>query len=603
MHLVAYLQSALVARTLFARGRDYIVNNGRVQIVDEYTGRIMDDRRYSDGLHQALEAREGVPIEAEQSVVASITYPNLFRRYPKLAGMSGTAYGEKEEFTDLYGLEVVQIPTNSPLAREDLADRLYRTAFEKFAAVAAKVEELSRQGQPVLVGTRSVAANDYLHKLLQERKIPHQVLSARSVKDNTAAENAVLARAGRCGMVTIATNMAGRGVDIKPDLVNFKAMTREVYKAVRAKEPVLIRVRRQEERDELLKWLQRNGIHPVEVPAGLKAEGKPGEALIMVLEKDEQQAEAAGFNGRVLDSRDYPTGGLYVIGTERHESRRIDRQLVGRSGRQGNPGISEFYLSLDDEILKLHADKKAADQLMEGALKEGHPVSAPAVEKLVEDAQKRIENLHFDSRRYTTKFDQVVNRQREAVYQRRREVLEGYDMEAETLGMIEEWVSRVVDDAAGNRKKISQGAMDAIAGRCRELCGDFPSGIPSPGVRAGEMKEILSSRIRDRYYEALRTPGREKMKDQQRNSMLQAIDKSWFEHLAVMDELQSGVGLVAYAEQDPWVEYQNRGYEAFVAMEHAVAERYLESLLKPREEAPSITYITVNSMDLHRERT
>jgi preprotein translocase subunit SecA len=585
--LVHYLQASLVANNLYFRDKDYIVEDGKVDIVDEFTGRIMDGRRYNDGVHQALEAKEGVEIHPEQKTLASITYPNLFRRYPRLAGMSGTAKTEDQEFHELYGLEVVRIPTNKPVIRKDLPDQLYKSQEEKFAAILGKVEDLYQEGQPVLIGTRSVIVNEYLHGLLDQRGIPHQLLNAKSVKDNTQAENDIIAQAGHCGMVTLATNMAGRGVDIKPDLVNFKKMTAVAYGELQQNKPVLAVFNKPAEREEFIKWLDSNEIPHSDVKPGETVSVRPAEVGIMVREKG---VEAPRFDGAdaaapdaerptILLADDFPTGGLFVLGTERHESRRIDNQLKGRSGRQGNPGVSQFFVSLDDEILHLFGGEKMKGIFNGLGIRDGEPLSGGLVDKAVESAQKKIEGIHFGIRKDTTKFDGVLSRHRDIIYAERKNILEGYDLESDTLDWIKDYTAAIVE-RHGEKKIVSPQELKAINEECRDLFGFLPIRERDASLKISREKlsGLLNERVRDRLYGVLRSTGRAQMREIQKQAMLRAIDERWFAHLAGMEEMQQGIGLVAYAEQDPWLAYQKRSYELFDEMKQGIITAYLSTV-------------------------
>lgn len=475
-HLLPYMDAALKARTLFQKDKDYMVADGKVTIVDEFTGRVMDGRRFNDGLHQALEAKEGVQVQAEQKTMASITYPNLFRRYKKVSGMSGTAKTEESEFQNLYGMSVAVIPPNKTSIRVDKPDLVYKTYQEKFNAVVNEVERLYNEGKPVLIGTRNVATNEYLHKLLEQRGIQHQLLNARSVQENTSAENEIIALAGKSGMVTLATNMAGRGVDIKPDLVDFKMLTLEAAKAVQAgqrvvvvlpspKDETIVRPVEQEVKDARL-WLGANQLQVVDgelktsevaagapLFAGVAGGGEqPGQSAApqvqIVVDDGTPLGNVPG--AVVLNGSDekFQTGGLHIIGTERHEARRIDNQLKGRSGRQGDPGETQFFVSLDDELLRLFGGdklKKIFDRL---GVPANEAVSDSLLDKAIGAAQKKIEGMHFEVRKDTTKHDQVLNEHREMYYADRDDIVDGKtDIGEQIPGWVEEGIDEALEEA------------------------------------------------------------------------------------------------------------------------------------------------------------
>ncbi len=570
---VAHLQKAIEARGLFVRDRDYVVTDGKLMIVDEFTGRVMEDRRYNDGLHQALEAREGLEIQAEQRTLASITYPNLFRRYPRLAGMSGTALTEEKEFQTLYGLSVVPIPTNKPVIRIDQPDLVFRTQQEKFAAVLDQAENLFCEGQPVLIGTRSIQVNEYLSGQLAARGIPHQVLNAKSVQDNTEAENEILAGAGRSGMVTLATNMAGRGVDIKPDLINYKKLAIEISERTARGEAVVVDLAKTKEAEALASWLEMGQIPATIVEDEAPAPG-PGEALLRVGVSADAPASAVCLKGS-----DYPTGGLYVLGTERHDSRRIDDQLRGRAGRQGQVGASRFYVSFEDDLLRHHAGPSAAALLDRLGVPRNQGTSDPLVGKLVRTAQEAVENHHFSTRKDTTRFDQVLNKHREVFYGDREQIVEGEDLREQVLDWGAAWLAAELLGGQDPRKAIPP---EDLPGRLEQLAEDL--GVPLPAlqvdkpVRVDELADLMRAELEARYEVIEERFGAQALREQERWMTLQAMDRNWSDHLDALADLQQGIGLVAYGEQDPWIAYQERAFELFTETRDSITRSVAQDL-------------------------
>ena len=570
---VAHLQKAIEARGLFVRDRDYVVADGKLMIVDEFTGRVMEDRRYNDGLHQALEAREGLEIQAEQRTLASITYPNLFRRYPRLAGMSGTARTEEKEFQALYGLSVVPIPTNKPVVRVDHPDLVFRTQQDKFAAILDQAESLFCEGQPVLIGTRSIQVNEYLSGQLAARGIPHQVLNAKSVKDNTQAENEILAGAGRSGMVTLATNMAGRGVDIKPDTVNYKKLAIEVSERTAQGQAVVVDLAKAKEAEALAGWLEMGQIPTTIVDHEAPAPG-PGEALLRV-----GVASSAPESAVCLKGSDYPTGGLFVVGTERHDSRRIDDQLRGRAGRQGQVGASRFYVSLEDDLLRHHAGPKAAGLLDRLGVPRNQGTSDPLVGKLTRAAQEAVEQHHFAIRKDTTRYDQVLNKHREVFYADRDQIVEGADLREVVLDWGGAWLAAEIMGGRDPRKPIPP---QELAERLEQVADDL--GVPLPDlqldkpVRVAELADLMRAELAVRYEAIEERFGAQALREQERWMTVQAMDRSWTEHLDALADLQQGIGLVAYGEQDPWIAYQEKAFDLFTETRDAVTRNVAQDL-------------------------
>jgi preprotein translocase subunit SecA len=523
-HLVNHLMQSLRAESLYRRGKDYEVIDGEVKIIDEFTGRILEGRRWSEGLHQAVEAKEGVRVQEENQTLATITLQNYFRMYDKLAGMTGTALTEATEFMKIYELPVVQIPTNRPMVRADRNDQVYKTKDGKWSAVAREIEARHKAGQPVLVGTIAVEVSELLSEHLNKMGIKHAVLNAKP--EHAAREGEIVAEAGAPGTVTIATNMAGRGVDIKLGGNAEHLATLEVAKL---------------------------GLSP----------GDPDydETFAQVLPAIEERVEAQ--RQEVMEA-----GGLFIIGTERHESRRIDNQLRGRSGRQGDPGESRFFLSAQDDLVRLFAGEriyKILDRL--GSVDdEGNeePIEAGMLSKQIEKAQRKVEEQHFLQRKHTLEYDDVLNQQREVVYTYRDEVLEGRDMSAAAREEIVNLIDRLVDEYAA-AEFVEDWDLDGLMRRIEEIY------IPSDDFElpeAGQLdREELAVRLQEEalaeYDHREEELGEELMRHVERYLLLETIDQRWQEHLYDMDYLQHGIGLRGLAQMDPLVAYKNEAYELF----------------------------------------
>ncbi|MCX7817374.1 MAG: preprotein translocase subunit SecA [Syntrophales bacterium] len=494
MDLLHHVNQALRAHTLFKRDVDYVVKDGKVIIVDEFTGRLMPGRRYSDGLHQALEAKEHVRIEAENQTLASITFQNFFRMYEKLAGMTGTADTEAEEFKKIYNLEVVVIPTNMPMIRVDYPDVIYRTQAEKINAIIREVRELHAKGRPVLIGTTSIEKSELLSKHLSRYGIKHEVLNAK----NHEREAEIVAQAGQRGAVTISTNMAGRGTDIKLG---------------------------------------------------------PGVAEM---------------------------GGLHIIGTERHESRRIDNQLRGRAGRQGDQGSSRFYLSLEDDLLRVFgADRIASIIDKIGGMGEEEPIEHSLVTKAIENAQKRVEAQNFEIRKHLLEYDDVMNKQRQVIYEQRRRVLKGDNLWEDLEGMVEEVVESIVPeyvDAKAHPEDWNLKGLDDRVFKLFSLHLDFAK--RKNGIGPLEITEKIINAVKDHLRRKEEQYGRDLMSYLIRFIMLQSIDNHWKDHLLAMDHLREGIGLRGYGQKDPIREYQKEGYEMFMDMTARIKEDVVERLCK-----------------------
>ncbi len=474
--LAHHLDQALKANYLFKEGRDYIVRKGEVLIVDEFTGRIAEGRRFSEGLHQALEAKEGVEIQEESQTFADITYQNYFRMYKKLAGMTGTAQTEATEFLEIYGLEVISIPTNKPIARKDLNDIVFKTEEEKFEAVVKKVKELHKKGQPVLIGTTSVQKSEYLSQLLKKEKIPHTVLNAK----HHEKEAEIIAKAGEKGAVTVATNMAGRGVDIKIS-------------------------------DEV----------------------------------------------REL-------GGLYIIGTERHESRRIDNQLRGRAGRQGDPGVSQFYLSLEDDLLRIFGSDRIKNIMDKLGIERGEHIDSKIVTRAIEKAQKKVETMHFEARKHILKYDDVANEQRKVIYKFRDQILDkSFDIESKIDEMRKEFVEYILEMSDVFEHTLKEDIdKEKLKAHLKEYTGvDFSD--EELDKEYEELKNYITEKLKKSFEEKFKDVDKEEKDRILRQVLLQVLDEAWREHLYTMDILKTGIGLRGYNQKDPLVEYKKESFELF----------------------------------------
>ena len=498
IEVLHHLNAALKAQNIFKRDVDYIVKEGQVIIVDEFTGRLMPGRRYSDGLHQALEAKEGVKIENENQTLATITFQNYFRMYRKLAGMTGTADTEAEEFKKIYNLEVMVIPTHKKMIRDDHPDVIYKTKDEKFRAVVEEIKDCHEQGQPVLVGTTSIETSEHISRLLKREGVKHEVLNAK----HHEKEAEIVAKAGQRGMVTIATNMAGRGTDI-----------------------VL------------------------------------GEGVV-------------------------DRGGLHILGTERHESRRIDNQLRGRSGRQGDPGTSRFYMSLEDDLLRIFGSDRIKGLMGRLGMNDDEPIEHRLVSNAIEKAQKRVEGHNFDIRKHLLEYDNVMNKQREVIYAQRRQILAGETLTEDVLEMADELVEDLVEEYTGQRIP-EEWDLKGLGDSFYRQFGFRP---PLQEEMDGDLQELLTEQVHDRFAARKNEIGPELFERLQQMVMLQVVDNHWKDHLLSMDHLRDGIGLRGYAQQDPLREYQREGYDAFMNLIHRIKEDSVGTLfqlqVRPHQEAP-----------------
>jgi len=494
MEISHHVNQALRAHVLMKRDRDYVVKEGQVIIVDEFTGRLMQGRRYSNGLHQAIEAKEGVKIERESQTLATITLQNFFRMYNKLSGMTGTAKTEEDELRKIYGMDVVVIPTNKPLIRQDMSDAVYRSEAGKFQAVVEEIEQRHRTGQPVLVGTISIERSELLSKLLKRKGVPHNVLNAK----HHEKEAEIVAGAGQPGAVTIATNMAGRGTDI------------------------------------------------------VLGDGVP------------------------------ELGGLHILGTERHESRRIDNQLRGRSGRQGDPGSSQFYISLEDDLMRLFGSERFMGMMDKLGMDDSIPIDHPLLSKAIESAQKRVESRNFDIRKHVLEYDDVMNQQREVIYRQRRQVLEGEDLKAQILKMSDDVMARAVDTWASQdvypEEYDLKGLVEFVENSV--LIPGSVSQKQLEGLHRDEIRETLEDKFRQLYGEREEKIGPEMMRELERVVVLRTVDSKWMEHLDAMDDLRQGIGLRAFGQKDPLTEYKFEAYDMFNNMTESIQEEVARLILR-----------------------
>jgi len=519
---VHHLEQALRAQVLFKLDKDYVVKNGEVLIVDEFTGRLMPGRRYSEGLHQALEAKEGVQVQKESRTWASITFQNYFRLYKKLAGMTGTAFTSAEEFSKVYKLEVVQVPTNKPMIRQNLPDRIYRNERGKFKAVIEEIKQCHAKGQPVLVGTISIEKNELLGAMLKAEGVPHELLNAK----NHEREAQIIAAAGEPGAVTIATNMAGRGVDIK---------------------------------------LGGAGAQQAVSEAALSRAGESG--------SDYEKVKAAG--------------GLRIIGTERHEARRIDNQLRGRAGRQGDPGSSMFFVSLEDDLMRIFAPDKIKNMMEFLKVPEDQPIENKVISRAIESAQAKIEGFNFDTRKHVLEYDDVMNKQRETIYRKRREVLEMTDLAQRVQQVIVEETTRLVEfhtaetyHDAWNLKEVSE-SLNAIF----QLSGETRQKIESCQNRE-ELIKYAADLAKEAYEAKEKKIGEAQMRQVEKYLYLRTIDMFWMDHLADMEHLRDSVRLRAFGQKDPLVEYKSEGHQLFRRLLGAIQSSFVNSIYKVELASP-----------------
>jgi len=545
MHILHHVYQGLRAHVLFKRDVDYMVKDGQVVIVDEFTGRLMPGRRWSDGLHQAIEAKEHVKIERENQTLATITFQNYFRMYEKLAGMTGTAETEAAEFEKIYDLEVVVVPTNRTLVRDEYPDVVYRTEREKLNAVVEEIQSLNQLGRPVLVGTTSIGKSEKLSQLLKRSGVKHVVLNAKYHE----MEAEIVAQAGRVGAVTIATNMAGRGTDI----------------LLGGNPEYLART-----------TLKEQGVDYREAPEEVWKE-----------EYEKARKQVAQAHDKVVT-----LGGLHILATERHEARRIDNQLRGRAGRQGDPGSSRFYLSLEDDLMRIFGSDRISGLMQRLGMEEGVPIEHGMVTRAIERAQKQVEGQNFSMRKHLLEYDDVMNKQRVAVYRLRREILEGKDEREYVLELAESLVDLNIDRFLSQEVEPSEWDTEGLR---RELARQFGlesdqlGGVDWDQLNRDEIRETLWKLIQDKYQEKEALIGPELMRTHERIVMLQIVDSQWKDHLYAMDHLKEGIGLRGYGQRDPLIEYKKESFQMFEAMWDRIEEdivRYL-FLLQPARERTS----------------
>jgi preprotein translocase subunit SecA len=522
-----HVNQALRAHTLFKRDVDYVVKDGQVVIVDEFTGRLMPGRRWSDGLHQAVEAKENVRIENENQTLATVTFQNYFRMYKKLAGMTGTADTEAVEFRKIYNLDVVVIPTNMPLIRTNYPDVIYKSEEEKFRAAVREIEELNRSGRPVLVGTISIEKSERLSQMLKKKGIPHNVLNAK----HHEREAEIIAQAGRVGAVTLSTNMAGRGTDI---------------------------------------LLGGNPKFLVKTMVDEKADGeavqKTYEKVLAIVQKEKEKV--------------IQLGGLHVLGTERHEARRIDNQLRGRSGRQGDPGSSRFYLSLEDDLLRIFGSERISHIMDRLGIEEDQPIEHKLVTRAIENAQKKVEAHNFEIRKSLLEYDNVMNQQREVIYSQRRDVLTGEDMKDAMMEVIEEQAESIVDFYADEKTHPEDWDMKSLQDAVYQQFS-FRWKVPSgeeDGLNREHLKEWLIQGVEEVYRKKEEEFGEAMLRYLEKVIMLQSIDHHWKDHLLAIDQLKEGIGLRGYGQKDPRIEYQKEAYQMFIEMMDRIKKDTVEKL-------------------------
>ncbi len=552
--LTRFLINALKAKELMKRDRDYVVKDGEVIIVDEFTGRLMFGRRWSDGLHQAVEAKEGLRIQRESQTLATITFQNYFRMYEKLAGMTGTAATEEAEFQKIYGLEVVVIPTHRPMIREDLPDVVYKTERAKFRAVVAEIKERHRRGQPVLVGTTSIEKSERLSEMLKREGIPHQVLNAK----HHEREAEIVAQAGRLGAVTIATNMAGRGTDILLG-GNPEFLARQELRKLGYPPEVISRA------VELY------------LPPASPEVAEARETYRRILEEKRRETEAEHEKVVAL-------GGLHIIGTERHESRRIDNQLRGRSGRQGDPGSTRFYLSLEDDLMRLFGGDAVKGLMDRLGMSEDEPIDHPMVSRAIESAQKKVEARNFEMRKHVLEYDDVMNQQREVIYGQRRKVLEAESVADTISAWLEEQVEELASLYLPEKSSPEEWDLEGLKAEWERRFGFL---LPwREGLSRGEARELLLEAARQRYREREERIGSSLMRELEKFVLLRTLDAKWIDHLDAMDELREGIGLRAYGQQDPLVQYKIEAYGYFQDLIKSLKEEVVSQLFRVEVAAP-----------------
>ena len=543
MELSHHINQALKAAGTMHKDIDYVIKDGEIIIVDEFTGRLMYGRRYSEGLHQAIEAKEGLEVRAESKTLATITFQNYFRMYDKLSGMTGTAMTEEGEFRDIYNIDVVEIPTNKPVIREDDNDHIYINEDAKFKAVTREIEEAHEKGQPVLVGTISIDKSETLSKYLKRAGIKHNVLNAKKHEQ----ESEIVAQAGRFGQVTIATNMAGRGTDIvlggNPEYLAKKELKKQGME------------------EEMLEYA--DSYFKTDDPEILKAR-EDYQALVKKF-KEETDKEAEEVK---------KVGGLRIIGTERHESRRIDNQLRGRSGRQGDPGSSRFYISADDDLIRLFAGDKFKDTMVKIDSPEDEPVEAKILTRLIESAQRKVEGNNFSIRKNVLKYDDVMNKQREVIYAERRRVLEGENLRDDIIAMRNDVIDKTIDFYNklddNNKNYLDFESIRSFGINTFDFPEDFLKALENP--TAESLKAYIKELADEKYKEKEEDFGDEKFREIERVALLQNVDQKWMDHIDAMDQLRKGIGLRAVGQTDPVRAYAEEGFDMFEEMNESIKE-------------------------------
>ncbi len=542
MEIAHHINQALKAKYLMKRDIDYVVKDGEVIIVDEFTGRLMYGRRYSDGLHQAIEAKEKLEVKSESKTLATITFQNYFRMYKKLAGMTGTAKTEEDEFREIYNIDVVEIPTNKPVIREDLHDVIYKTEEAKFNAVVKDIEERHSKGQPVLVGTISIEKSERLSKMLAKERIPHQVLNAKYHEK----EAEIVSQAGRLNSVTIATNMAGRGTDIvlggNPEYLSKIEMKKKGYS------------------DHVISLV--DSFVETDDPEIIEAKKAYNDILKKYKEQTDKEHQEV-----------VKVGGLHIIGTERHESRRIDNQLRGRSGRQGDPGSSRFYISLEDDLMRLFGGERIKNMVESLNMPDDEPLEHKILTKSIENAQKKVEGNNFGIRKHVLQYDDVMNKQREVMYGERRKVLYGENLKSYILSMIKTIIESSVDMYSDGNKLAKDWNLEGMKNYLETI---FPLKIADESetleLDKEKFVEKLYNTAEELYNKKEKEIGEERFREIERIILLQVVDRRWMDHIDAMDQLKQGIGLRAYGQQDPVMAYQTEGFDMFEEMTKNIQE-------------------------------
>ncbi|CCQ94609.1 translocase binding subunit (ATPase) [[Clostridium] ultunense Esp] len=557
MEIAHHINQALKARNIMKRDIDYVVKDGEVIIVDEFTGRLMYGRRYSEGLHQAIEAKEKLNVKSESKTLATITFQNYFRMYEKLAGMTGTAKTEEAEFREIYGMDVVEIPTNEPVIRQDFPDVVYKNEEAKFNAIVEEIKEKHSSGQPVLVGTISIEKSEILSKMLKKEGIPHEVLNAKQHE----REAEIVAQAGRFGAITIATNMAGRGTDIvlggNPEYLAKLELKKRGYS------------------DEIISRV--DSFAEISDEETIKAREEYRQLYEKHKENTEKEAKEV-----------IKVGGLHIIGTERHESRRIDNQLRGRSGRQGDPGSSRFYISLEDDLMRLFGGERMKDMVDSLNMPDDEPLEHKLLTRSIENAQRKVESNNFAIRKHVLQYDDVMNKQREVIYAERRKVLEGEDLREHILGMVRNITEEAVEIYTRQSKYPEEWDMNGLE---NFLANIF---IPKGSLKIDDIESLDKEKLvemlytigESRYREKEAEIGKEMFREIERVILLQVVDSKWMDHIDAMDQLRQGIGLRAYGQEDPVRAYQNEGFEMFEEMNHSIQEdtvKYLYHVESPEK--------------------